>query len=142
MPEYKYGPNGREEITGAELEALIASRVKTLPVRKAEIEERTQELLQQGLEYPADSGIMHSLTEERLSVYNAAKARQEGLSYPRRFKSSNGHILSLASEEAFVAFDNALTVRYLQIMEGELDLLEALYNAETQEELDAIEDNR
>jgi len=143
MPnEYIMTPQGRREMTDAEQAKVDASRVKTLKMRKAEVEAKTRKLLEQGLEYPAGSGIMHALTEERLQVYNAAKARMDLLSYPRRFKASSGDIISLINEEAFVDFDNKLTAKYTQIVDQELDLLEALYNANGQEELDAVIDNR
>ena len=143
MPnEYIMTPEGRREMTDEEQAKINASRVKGIEEIKQEIEAKTQELLAKGLEYPAGSGVMHSLTDERLAKYNAAKARQSMLSYPRRFKASNGHIIVLKDDSEFSRFDGSLTLKYQEIVDGELDLLEKLYKASTQEEIDAIKDNR
>jgi len=143
MPnEYKMTPQGRVELTDEEQAQAIASRVKGLEVRKREVEEKTRLLLREGVEYPASSGIYHALTDDRLATYTAAKTRQDKLKYPRRFKARTGDIISLSSKAAHDAFDDVLLTKYTKVMDGELDLLEALYSAGSQAELDAIVDNR
>lgn len=123
------------EIAAAEVAVARAAKI-------AAIEAKTRKLEQQGVEWPAGSGAMHSLAADRIAVYNGAQLRKAGLGYPRKFVGKDGKVVQAANSQAHDQFDATLMARFIAINDIGIELIEAVNAATTTAELEAIVDDR
>ena len=126
--------------TDAELAAAQVAVTRTAKI--AAIQSHTLALKENGVEWPANSGVMHSLTDDRIAVYNGAQIRKGVLSYPRKFIGKSGKIVSAANQTAHNDFDATLMARYIALEDIGIQLIEACHAATTTAELEAIVDDR
>lgn len=106
--------------------------------RIAAAEEREQRQLEIGLEYPAGSGIYHSLAGADRGKYNEIQIRKAKLpAGPILVKGKDKKIISVTRAQ-IDEFDDLATAHVIAINQASLAEIDALWRATTAAEIDAI----